>query len=114
MFWKTLKKLCDEHGTTVNAVCKELGFSNAAATHWKNGKNPKAETVKLFADYFGVSIDYMLTGEDIKKEPLPVSELRKQLDEVCDSMSEDEQRQMLEIGKLIRDAHALRNQSSPE
>ena len=60
MFWKNLCKLCDERGIKPNTVCRELGFSTA--THWKNGKIPKIDKLKMLADYFGVSTDYLLNG----------------------------------------------------
>lgn len=62
MFWETLCKLCNERGIKPNTVCRELGFSTATATHWKNGKVPKSDKLKMLADYFGVSTDYLLNG----------------------------------------------------
>ena len=62
MFWENLCKLCDERGIKPNTVCRELGFSTATATHWKNGKIPKIDKLKMLADYFGVSTDYLLNG----------------------------------------------------
>lgn len=35
MFYDTLKKLCDDAGTTPHAVCLELGLSQGAAPYWK-------------------------------------------------------------------------------
>ena len=114
MFWEIFTSLCKSKGSSANGVCKELGFSNAAATKWKKGAEPSGKTLKRIADYFGVSTDYLLTGEESKKEQPPVSVLRKQLYEICESLSEEEQMELLKLGKMIRDAHALREKSSPE
>ena len=60
MFWDNLIKLCNNRGISPNGVCLELGLSNATATKWKNGAIPRNATLKKIADYFGVSVDYLL------------------------------------------------------
>lgn len=64
MFWDRFYMMCTVVGKSPNSVCKELGFSNATATKWKNGSVPKGETLKKIADYFQVSTDYLLTGDN--------------------------------------------------
>lgn len=46
---------------------KELGFSNGSISKWKSSM-PNPERLKKLADYFGVSVDYLMNGEgsDIK------------------------------------------------
>jgi len=63
-FWNVFKNLCDQNNTTPNAICKELNFSNATATHWKNGTVPKGDALILISDYFHVSVDYLLGRTD--------------------------------------------------
>ncbi len=76
MFWDNLIKLCNNRGISPNGVCLELGLSNATATKWKNGAIPRNATLKKIADYFGVSVDYLLGREaDINKEPAASDEL---------------------------------------
>ena len=69
MFWQNLCKLCNENQTTPNAVCKALGLSSATATHWRQGSVPRDTTLRLIADYFGI------TPEDLLRDPdeLPTS-----------------------------------------
>jgi len=64
MFWEVFYKLCNAVGMSPNAVCKLLGFSNATATHWKNGKIPSGDTLSKIADYFNCSVDYLLGRTD--------------------------------------------------
>lgn len=45
---------------------KELGFSNGSISKWKNSM-PTPERLQKIADYFGVTVDYLMTG---KEEPL--------------------------------------------
>ena len=62
MFWEVFEMLCKSKGLTANAVCKELGFSNATATKWKKGADPSGKSLQKIATYFGVSTDYLLNG----------------------------------------------------
>jgi len=42
---------------------KELGFSNGSISKWKSSM-PNPERLKKLADYFGVSVDYLMNGEE--------------------------------------------------
>ena len=54
-------RLRDEKGVTDYRVSKETGLSTAMFTNWKQGNyKPKADKLKILADYFGVSIEYFL------------------------------------------------------
>lgn len=71
MFWQNYALLCSENDMTPNAVCAALGLSSATATHWKNGRIPNGETLSAIADFFGVSVDYLL-GRSDKITPAPI------------------------------------------
>jgi len=46
-------------------LTSDLGLSSSAVTEWKKGKmKPSADAIIKIANYFGVSIDYLLTGEE--------------------------------------------------
>lgn len=66
MFWENFYDLCKQKAVTPNYVCKELGFSTATATHWKNGKIPSGASLQKLADYFGVSVDHLLGKTDVR------------------------------------------------
>lgn len=60
MFWERFYSLCIDNGTKPNAVAKQLGFSSAVCTQWKQrGTTPKFEYLYKIAAYFGVSVDYL-------------------------------------------------------
>lgn len=41
-----------------------MGISQGTISNWKNrGNNPNSTTLKKLADYFGVSMEYMLGGK---------------------------------------------------
>ena len=88
MFWEIFYDLCSKNDTTPNPVCKELGFSNATATHWKNGTCPKGDALCLIADYFHCSVDYLLGREEQPKVSVTAQEQAR--------LSDDEEK-LLEI-----------------
>lgn len=63
MFWERYLALCNSVNKGPSVVAVELGFSNAASTGWKNGAVPRASGLKKIADYFGVSVEYLLGNE---------------------------------------------------
>lgn len=68
-FWTIFFNLCREKGKAPNNVAKDLGISSASITWWKKGeRNPSQRTLKAIADYFGVSVGYLL-GYEIEKTP---------------------------------------------
>ena len=71
MFWQNLCKLCNENQTTPNTVCKALGLSSATATHWRQGSVPRDTTLRLIADYFGITPDDLLR-DPAENAPTPV------------------------------------------
>lgn len=70
MFYENLKKLCSKKGTTPTAVAKALKLSTAKVTDWKNGTIPKGNILISIADYFDVSVDYLLGRSNTQKTPI--------------------------------------------
>ena len=70
MFYDAFKLLCEEKGVSPKRAVTEMGLSNSLATKWKNTKAiPKGETLAKIADYFGVSVEYLLGNEEQKEKP---------------------------------------------
>ena len=60
-------KLLKEKGVKTSNVCKATGIVASTFSDWKKGKStPKQDKLKKIADYFGVSLDYLMTGSDSK------------------------------------------------
>ena len=70
MDYRCFANLLEEKNTTVYRVSKATGIAASTFTDWKNGRSvPKADKIKLIADYFGVSLDSLLgSREGIKSE----------------------------------------------
>lgn len=63
-FFDNLKKLCEKKGVKIYILERDLGYSNGSINRLKDGGIPKVERLKEIADYFGVTPDYLLTGEE--------------------------------------------------
>ncbi len=60
MFYDSLKKICDQKGTTPTTVAKSLGLSNSIATSWKKGRRPRIDTVQKIADFLQVPVESLM------------------------------------------------------
>ena len=61
--YERFKYLCEINGLSVSQACKEIGIQPSAATNWKTrGGTATVETCQKIADYFHVSVDYIMTG----------------------------------------------------
>ena len=69
--YENIYALCNERKITPGALCGELGFRRSVLSDLKNGRKKSLDTTTLMkiAEYFNVSVDYLLTGEEIKKPP---------------------------------------------
>ncbi len=69
------KALRQGKGLTQQNIADLLGITRGAYANIENGKRePDFAALFALADYFKVSIDYLLGRDDQKKEPTPVSE----------------------------------------
>ena len=67
MNYQRFEALLKSHGTSVYRLAKATGISNSTFTDWKNGRStPKADKLKLIADYFSVPVDYLI-GSDAER-----------------------------------------------
>lgn len=68
-------KLLDEKGVTAYKVGKATGIGGSTFTDWKTGRSvPKQEKLQKIADYFGVSLEYLMTGKDSQTDHLYTDE----------------------------------------
>ena len=58
MFWDKLIALCNAKHISPSKLCENLGLSNATATKWKNGSQPRDTAIIKICDYFGLPYDY--------------------------------------------------------
>lgn len=58
-----IKILCKQKGVTVTGTEKELGFARGSLCKVDTNK-PSMEKVQKLAEFFGVSVEYLTTGEE--------------------------------------------------
>ncbi|MDR2655524.1 MAG: helix-turn-helix domain-containing protein [Oscillospiraceae bacterium] len=60
--------LMDKQGINGKVLTTELGISSSSVTEWKKGKaKPSVEAIVKIAQYFQVTTDWLLTGEENSK-----------------------------------------------
>lgn len=58
-------ELLTEKNKKASELCKALGIQQSTMSTWKtNHRDPPAKDMKTIADFLGVSLDLLLTGED--------------------------------------------------
>lgn len=63
--YEIYEQLLQEHGITSYKVSKDTGIAQSVLSSWKNGNSkPKPDKLKKIAEYFNVSIEYLMGGED--------------------------------------------------
>ena len=77
------EKLCNEKGVTPYKVSKATNISTATLSDWKTGKShPKANKIKILADYFGVSPEYIQTGKNKFHTAINANAFQKAVQEI--------------------------------
>ena len=87
--YEIFSKLLEERNLRAADVCMGTGLPSSLFSEWKRGKsNPKADKLQKIADFFGVSIEYLMTGE--KKEESPMYYANEETVKLAQEMFEDE------------------------
>lgn len=58
-----IKALCKEHGISMNKLEETLGFGKGYISKL-GSSTPNTDKIKKIADFFNVSVDYLMTGEE--------------------------------------------------
>lgn len=91
--YEIFEKLLKGRGITAYRFCKDTGVSTSTISTWKK-KNSKIgmDLAETISNYFGVSIDYLMTGkEDEPKKKNNTDDLKQKFEELKD---------LLESGKM--------------
>lgn len=64
-----LREIRKQKGYSQVKVSLDLHISREAISNYENGKrNPDVEMLLKFSDYYNVSIDYLIRGEEFTKK----------------------------------------------
>ena len=66
---KGLRQIRKSRNLNQQKVAMDLNISREALSHYENGKRePSLEMLNRLSKYFYVSIDYLINGEEFKKQ----------------------------------------------
>ena len=67
--YEVFEQLLQKFGVTTADVCKATGIGQSTMSNWKSRRNLiSGKNAQLIADYFGVSVDYLMTGKEKEGE----------------------------------------------
>ena len=91
--YEIYQKLRDERGLKDSDVAREASVSKSTFSEWKVGRSkPGIKKLQKIADFFGVTVDYIMTGkEDEQKEKDNTGDLKQKFEEL---------KELLENGKM--------------
>lgn len=100
--YEIFEKLLNEKGISVYKVSKETGITTATLTSWKQGKyTPKQDKLQKIADFFGVSLDYLLGRTEQKTHV-----------EIPDENISSEIKKVIQEGKIFADKNMTDEQTN--
>lgn len=68
--YENFSKLLEKNHLKAADVCRGTGLPSSFFSEWKKGKSkPKVDKLQKIADYFDVSLEYLMTGKEKKWEP---------------------------------------------
>ncbi|MFQ9509533.1 MAG: helix-turn-helix domain-containing protein [Lachnospiraceae bacterium] len=107
--YSVFEQLLQKFGVTAYKVSKETGVTQASLSTWKSGKStPSSETLQKIANYFGVTIDYLMTGEEAENKkpaitPKDERDIAKKLDKIMKEIDSNNDSPLYYNGEEIDD-----------
>lgn len=65
VFYYNYVALCNSVEKSPSAVAEEMGFQRSVVTRWRHGTVPRQATLQRIADYFGVTVEDLISEQDI-------------------------------------------------
>ena len=106
--YENIKALCDENGIRPGKMCVEAKVSKGLITDLKMGRKKTVQiaTAQKIADYFGVSVDRVMSGEkkSLYSETEGISPAKRELLSSIDDLTDD---QCIKLLGIIAEAKKL-------
>lgn len=103
--YEIFEQLLQKYGVTPYKVGKETGIASSTFTDWKLGRSaPKTDKLQRIADYFNVSLDYLMTGKESEAESTleAKNNTERELLLLCRSMEDAPQEEKEELIKTFK------------
>lgn len=98
--FERIENLRKAKGISQGKLEKELEFSNGSISKWKNS-TPNPDRLKKIADYFAVSVDYLITGKEKEIPDVNTTDDFVTLIDFYNSSNEDGKKRIMEYAKMI-------------
>lgn len=108
MLIERIKELCVGESITFAELEKRTGISNGTIGRWKKSA-PRVDLLLKVADYFGVSLDYLVRGKNNPCHQEDDTENYKVFISVLDSLSDDDKRILLEKAQSLANLQKLKD-----
>ncbi len=106
MFAERLKKLRTEKGKSQREVAEVLGLETSSYGKYEvSGVMPPADKLEILADYFDVSIDYLLGRTDYKNYDLPDDVITVALHRADGELNEEGKEELLKYIDYLRERY---------
>ena len=96
-FKQNFIRICNEKGVSPSKVVEAIGLKRSAYSQWTDESIPRKATLMRIADYFGVTVDYLLGKEDAPMTDASLSDSEKTMLAWFRSLSNDEQEAILRV-----------------
>ena len=63
MFFDNYEKLCQRNGESPSTLAAKLNIGKGSYSQWKKGAKPQNPTLKKIADYFGITVADLMSGQ---------------------------------------------------
>jgi transcriptional regulator with XRE-family HTH domain len=94
--------LCSQKGVSPSKAAMDAGFSKSLISKWKSKQEivPSSEVLQKIADYFGVSVDYLL-GKEKQPTEGELHPANKKLMELSRTLSPEEAEKVYKAISLL-------------
>jgi transcriptional regulator with XRE-family HTH domain len=112
MFYDVFSGLCEQRGIKPSKAAKECGINKSNVSNWKNnGYVPRGEALNKIANFFNVSVDYLLGNEQKEKasslnekkpEDITFDDFSYALLDESKELTEENKNKLLEMARFFK------------
>lgn len=98
-----LRQLRDRIGVNQDVVAEACDISRVALTRYENGQRvPRAQIAARLADYYGVTVDYLLGRDDSVPIENTPADMRAEAKALLEGMSDEQYQAALQYLKFLQ------------
>lgn len=110
MFYDLYSELCKAKGVSLSKAAESMGLSRTSVVKWKAGSIPTGATLNKIAEYFGVSVDYLLGNEQKEKpsgkaegQEITFDDFTYALHNETKELTEENKEKLLEMARFFKE-----------